>query len=195
MRRIIAAALMITLCLALAACAGMDSDAEKAALGFRTSLLAAGGCDMTARVVADYGDRVYEYTLECKYRRNAQGAVTVVEPEIIAGVTTTLEGKNTTLSYSDLNLDTGKLEGSELTPVGCLPSIALAWEEGYISTTGYESLDGVDCLLVTILTGYDSSHTEYRTWFEKDSMNPVRSEVIFGGRRIISCDYLNYNLI
>ena len=67
MRRTLAAVLMTALCL-LTACGSKETDELQAAMDFRAALLQAEGCTFTAAVTADYGDRSYEFTLDCVCR-------------------------------------------------------------------------------------------------------------------------------
>lgn len=187
MRRLIAVALMMTMC--LTACRGADNEAEKEAIRKRTDLLSAGGCRLTAEVTADYGERVYEYTLECDYAYQGKSDIKVIKPEIVEGLSATMEYGNTMLSFDGLSIDTGILAEPELTPLGAVIMMADAWSAGYISGTCFEAADDIECLYVSYLVGYDNDELEYRTWFDKASLKPVKGEIISDGRAVIMIKY------
>lgn len=190
MRRRFACALMIILC--LSACKAGGDNSEQLALTQRTNMLAAGRCFMTAELSADYGDRVHEYTLSCEYVRNGDSVVTVIKPDIISGVSASISSGDSTLRFQDVSLDTGSIGDSGITPIGTLPAFARAWESGYINTTCYETVGDTECLLVSYLVGYDREETEYRTWFDKETMTPVKGEIYENGSVVIQCSFTGF---
>ena len=52
----------VMMCVVLVGCQGKQSPTQDA-LDFRTALLEAGGCRFRAVIGADYGDRVYSFTV------------------------------------------------------------------------------------------------------------------------------------
>lgn len=188
MRRTIAAALMMTLL--LCSCKA-EANAAQSALDIRSAMLASPLLELEATVRADYGDTVYDYTLQCHFTRNGPSTVTILEPELIAGVTASVSDGGSSLSFDGAELDTGKLPNAQLTPMGALPAIAESWCSGYISSSGYERYEGKDCLMVCCLCGYGSEEVEYRTWFLREGYAPVHGEIISGGETVVFMDFLS----
>ncbi|MBE6991858.1 MAG: hypothetical protein E7430_04690 [Ruminococcaceae bacterium] len=183
MRKVLSFALMMTLL--FSACKTAANDPGQAALDIRTRLLTAGEISLCADVQADYGERVYDYRLECDYVCKGDSSVTVIEPDIISGISATVSRSGTSLSFDGVSLDTGSLEGTELSPLGALPAMADAWCSGYISNTCAAQLNGTDCYFVSYLTGSGSDELEIRTWFDKSTLLPVYGEIVSGGSVVI----------
>lgn len=188
MRRCMAAALMMTLL--LCSCKA-EANAAQAALDIRSSMLSSTVCELEARVRADYGEAVYDYILQCHFDRTGPSTVTILEPELIAGVTAAVSDSGSRLSFEDVELDTVKLPNAQLTPMGALPAIAESWCSGYISSSCFESYNDQDCLMVTYLLGYGSEEVEYRTWFTRDGCVPLHGEIASGGKTVVFIDFLS----
>lgn len=188
MRKLAAFALMMTLL--FSACKTAANDPGQAALDIRTRLLADGGISLCADIQADFGEKVYDYRLECDYSCDGSSTVTVVEPDIISGISATVSQEGTSLSFDCISLNTGTLEGTELSPMGALPAMAEAWCSGYISNTCAAQIDGADCYFVSYLTGSGSDELEIRTWFDKTALLPVYGEIVSDGSVVI---YASFN--
>lgn len=188
MRRIAAAALMMTLL--LCSCKA-EANAAQAALDIRSAMLASSLWELEANLRADYGEAVYDYTLQCHFTRSGPSTVTILSPNLIAGVTATVSDGGSSLSFEDVELDTGKLPNAQLTPMGALPAIAESWCTGYISSASYEKYDGQDCVAVTYLCGYGSEEVEYRTWFLRQGLTPVYGEIVSQGETVVFIDFLS----
>ena len=183
MRKAAAFALMMTLL--FSACDTAANDPGQAAMDIRTRLLTDGKISLCADVLVDQTERTYEYTLECDYDRRSGSTVTVMEPELIAGISAIVSDGGAQLSFDGVCLDAGTLEGTELSPLGALPAMAEAWCSGYISNTCAAQIDGTDCYFVSYLTGSGSDETEIRTWFDKTTLLPVYGELVSDGSVVI----------
>ena len=92
--------ILCCLVLCLTAC-GEKSQPTQKALDFRTGLMEAGGCSFTAVVTADYGDKVYPFTLDCSYTGDS-ARLQVLEPESIAGIAATVTEDSTFPSSAEI---------------------------------------------------------------------------------------------
>ena len=79
---------MIILCLLLSACGGgeLGDRSEQLALDIRGDYLAMTACTATAEMTADYGQRVYEYSMEISWQREGETVLSITAPENIAGI-------------------------------------------------------------------------------------------------------------
>lgn len=78
------------------------------------------------QVEANLGTEVMDYTLHGVYEDTESGGrtvLTVQQPEVIAGVTATVEGDGLTVSYDATELETGMPEHAGATPIDVLPGI------------------------------------------------------------------------
>ena len=118
MRRLSVCALMMGLVF-LTACGGEDrgENTDELALDMRGTYLSLSGCTAELELIADYGERVYEYGLSLSYQREGDTTITVTAPEEAAGVTARITGGETFLEYDGASLETGPLDGSGLSPI------------------------------------------------------------------------------
>ncbi|MEG2455096.1 MAG: hypothetical protein RSC08_02485 [Oscillospiraceae bacterium] len=186
-------ALMISLCLLVSCGHGTEETqtAEQLALEIRTELLGMTACTATAKLTADYGQRVYECTLDAAYSAETGGTLTVVEPALIAGVTVRIAPGSSVLEYDGISLETGPLTDSGLTPVGALPALLAYGRNGYISQCGFETRDEQLLLRVfyTDPEGTPGEGTEGALWFGVANHNPVAAELYENGELVLGCDF------
>lgn len=170
----------------LAACGG-ERKAEDLAAEIRTSMIAAQKLEMSLTISADYGDKVY--TFGVNYTGNAaNGQIEIRSPESVAGLTANVDVAQISLSYDDVTLDTGLVVSDGLAPVEAVPFMISQWQSGYITASGREKLGEIETVALTI---YVSETEELRTWFDLQSLLPVRAELSDNGRMVIACDFEN----
>ena len=164
--------LLAIVCLLLTGCAGRE--VEKAYAGFSERVNAAQSLTFTANVRAEYEHKTAKFTLSYT-EDDSGGAVTVLAPELIAGVTARVEPGSTVLQYDGVVLDTGSLDSLWLSPMSSLPVLVQAMKSGHLDSYGEEY-----GLYVCRLEPND----EYRVavWFEPDGMVPQLAELESGGR-------------
>lgn len=119
--------LMISLCL-LCGCADKGEESFEQ---FTTQLREKENISFTADVRAEYADKTAEFCL--KYTQTGDSAcITVVEPEIIAGISARVREGSLQLEYDGAILDIGQLADSDLSPMSALPLITDALKNAYI---------------------------------------------------------------
>ena len=62
------------------------------AIALRNNVLNSDGCSFQTKITADYGDRLYVFTMDCKTDRAGDLTFVVQEPETIAGITGNISG-------------------------------------------------------------------------------------------------------
>lgn len=190
MRKRMGCALMMTLCLSLTACGGGAGagDTDELALDIRTEYLAMEGCTARMDVTADYGERVYTFTLDLSYEREGDATLTIVAPAEVAGVTARLSGEQTYLEYDGVSLETGPLDESGLSPMGAVPLMLRGAMEGFIAESGLETVGERSCLRMTCRDPEAPPGTgrELTLWFDTSTHDLVGGEILSDGVRIIS---------
>lgn len=104
----------------LAACggeAGTGNNTDELALDIRADYLSMSGCTARMDVTADYGERVYTYTLDLSYQKDGDTTLAVVAPEEVAGVTARAEREETFLEFDGVSLETGPLDDTGSSPL------------------------------------------------------------------------------
>lgn len=165
------------------------NSADELALAIRAEYLAMTACAATVDITADYGQRVYEYTLAVSWQKDGETVLTVLAPENIAGITARIKDGSTLLEYDGASLETGLLTGDGLSPVEALPAILNYILSGYIAecdieTTGESRQLWFCCRDPEASPG---SGTEAAFWFDAESHALTRAEVMSDGYTIIQC--------
>lgn len=174
MRKAALFALMLTLL--LAACGGEEKDW---AAFLQQQYAAVEEASMEAVIRCHYGDEVREYTLLCAYLPD-HSTVTVLGPEELAGISATVQNGELTLRYEDVSLDTGISADVSVSPVAVLPKLMEAACGGYVTEKSGEKLEERDCWRLSCDL-QDDTQTVYTTWFDQESLLPLRSEVLMDG--------------
>ena len=185
--------LMMSLCLALAACGGGSgaSPAEQLALDIRGELLGTDGGSARVRVTADYGRRVYEYGVDMAWQTEGETALTLTAPENVAGVSARVRAGEAALEYDGLRVETGPLDGSGLSPLAGLPLLLEYARTGWMAECGAEELDGGAVLRVDCRDpeGSPGEGRECTLWFHPDTHALLRGEIAQDGFTVLRCEF------
>ena len=196
MRRRICA-LMMTLPL-LAGCSGGEqgggNSADELALSIRTEYLAMTSCAATVEMTADYGQRVYEYTLTVSWQKGGETLLTVVKPENIAGITARIQNGSALLEYENASLETGLLSAEGLSPMEAVPAILDYIFSGYIAECDFETVGEKQQLWFCCRDPENSpgTGTEAAFWFDAESHALERAEVLSDGYTVIQCVFTDF---
>ena len=184
---------MIVLCLLLAACGGEGggSEAEELALVIRGEYLAMTGCTAHMEVTADYGQRVYGYSVDIKGDLKS-GTMTVNEPENIAGTVLTWTDGETELEYDGAVLDTGALSQSGLSPADAMPAVLNACRNGTVVDCCSDTLEEQNVLYATLDAG-NQDGCQVACWFQPESYALARAEVLQDGQVVITLNFTEFS--
>lgn len=198
MRRRWVCAPMIILCLLLSACGGNGDrvKTDELALEIRAEYLAMNSCSARLDVTADYGQRVYEYTLDFSCDKEGETVISVVSPEAAAGVTARITGDSTLLEYDGVSLETGPLDDSGLSPISAAPALLRCAAEGFIAESGMETVGEQECLKITCRDpeGQPGKGTEISLWFDTQTHAMMQGEILTDGERVISCVLSDFSM-
>ena len=175
---------------------GGDRKPEEEARQVRTEYLAAKGCSGTVEVTADYGLRVYEFTLDFTWRREGESTLTVTAPEELAGLTARIAEGEARLEFDGVSLGTGDLTGEGLTPMELLPSLMEYTDEGYMAECVFEQLGEREALRVLFRDPEAAAGTgaECIAWFERSTHTLLRCELSWDGELVLSGDFSDFTL-
>jgi outer membrane lipoprotein-sorting protein len=170
--------------LALAASCSGRAAPEDLEADIKDSFRGAGGIEATANITADYGDDVFDFTV--KYVGTADmGTVEILKPDAVAGVVAKVAFPECYLEYDGASVESGPLTGDGLSPVQALPVLLGQWTDGYAEITSSERIGDIDALAIeTRITDTASQ----KTWFDFETLLPVRSEIYDMGKMVVACD-------
>lgn len=180
---------VLALLILLAGCAGDHKELDRT-MALRAKLLAASGCSFDAVITADYGDKTCSFAVSCT--SDGQGNVTfeVAEPESIAGITGTISGEGGKLTFDDTALAFELLADGQVTPVSAPWLLVKTLRGGYVTACG---ADGAQ-IRVSIDDSYEEDALHLDIWLGEGDL-PVRGEILFDDRRILSLEVKNFEIL
>ena len=163
--------------------------AEALAVAIRGEYMAMTAYSLQAKVNADYGQRVYDFTLSVT-SDGEETTVVIREPEMLAGVTARMDGDEGTLEYEDLSLETGFLDGESLSPVSALPTLVEGARTQYIDRCTLA--DGVLEVHCTDPEEDAGTGREMTLYFDAQTHALTGGEISQDGRRVITCEITEF---
>ena len=178
---------LICLALLLTGCSA-ESELEQA-MAFRDQLLSGNGCSFTAKVTADYGDELYEFTMDCEGDNQGQLQFCVTAPESISGITGTAGEEGGALTFDETALHFDLMAEDALSPVSAPWVFLKTLRSGYIVSACTEE----NLLHLSIDDSFDDDALRLDIWLEGDA--PVRGEILHDGMRILTLDVTNFQIL
>lgn len=182
-------ALLAVMVFLLTGCSGEDAAVDRA-MALRTHLMAGSGCCFQAEITADYGNKVCVFQVECESDRQGNVQFEVLEPEPICGISGKIDAQGGQLQFDDLALAFDLLADGQVSPVSAPWLMIKALQGGYVKSGG---TDG-ELYRVTIDDSYDSDAMQVEVWLGDDNL-PVRAEILYRNRRILSLVVSNYKIL
>ena len=173
----------------LCGCAG-KSDPKDRAVVLRSKLQTAQGCSFDTVVTADYGDKIYTFAMGCRVDAHGNLLFTVKEPETIAGISGIIDGSGGKLTFDAHMLAFPMLADGQVTPVSAPWLLYKTLIGGYFRSAVQE-----DTLLhLQIDDSYEAHALHLDIWLGEGEL-PVRAEVLYQNRRILTLDVKNFQLL
>lgn len=171
--------------LLLAGCSGQNDGLDRA-MSLRSRLLA-GSINFDAVITADYGDELYTFSMNCQSDTQGNVSFTVTQPESISGITGTMDASGGKLRFDDKVLSFPLMADNQLSPVSAPWILMRTLRSGYLTSAG---ADG-EYLRLAIDDSYDDDALHLDIWLDT-SDHPVRAEVVWQGRRLLSIEVKNF---
>lgn len=192
-----ACALMMTLIL-LTGCSGGGQggvrSAEELALSIRGEHLAMTSCTASADITADYGQRVYEYSMRVSWEKGGETVLTITAPESIAGITARIKDGTSYLEYDGVSLETGALSGGGLSPIEVVPAALNYICSGYIAECDFETMEERQLLWFCCRDPEfePGTGTEAAFWFEPETHALTKAEIYSDGYCVVRCIFTEF---
>lgn len=168
-----------------------DTDAElNRAMAFRDRLLKVAGCSFDAVITADYGDKIYTFSMKCAANSEGKLDFTVTDPATISGITGVVSGEGGKLTFDDKALAFEILADGQITPVSAPWHLVNALRGGYLSACGKDG----DYLRISVDDSYAENALHLDIWLDEND-TPLRGEILWQGRRILSLDVRNFKFM
>lgn len=175
------------LLLLLTGCGGQGNDNDALASKARTDYLSMQRCAGTVDLHADYGERVYDYTIAFTQESGGETVLQLTAPAEVAGVSARIAQGETRMEFDGVALETGALSADGLAPIDAIPLVLDYLREGYIAETGGETLDDVPCLRLQFREPETTAGTgrEAAIWLHRETHALVRAELMQDGFTVI----------
>lgn len=177
----------ISLCL-LVLLTGCDASSEiERGMALRSLLLNAKTCTMDINVTADYGETTNEFGLSCSFDQMGNMDFFVLEPESIKKITGKISGNAGSLIFDDTVLYFDLMADGQLSPISAPWVFMKALRSGYLRAACAE--EGM--IRLTMDESFEDDALQLDIWLNEKNL-PVRGEILFRSRRILSLDVENF---
>ena len=163
--------------------------AEDRALEIRAKYLQPAEYTFRADMTADYGDRVYEYTVSYS-GDGTSGVLDIEKPLEISGISVSYSEDGIRLMSDGAIIDTGPLWADGLSPAEAFPTLLGSWRSGWITSAYRETVGGRGCIVLEMCLGTDEDRTAC-TWFYEDTLLPAAAELFSDGVSVLRCEFID----
>ncbi len=186
---------MILLLALLCACGGGNEDNDLV-LSLREDFQNMDAWSGEMELTADYGQRVYAYSVSFTGDREEGTTLTITAPEEAAGITAVAKEGQTWLDYDGVRLETGPLDPQGLSPMDALPALLTELETGTVAEVGTETDGDLSLLRLTLRDPEVTPGTGRETvfWFDKAQKTLLRAELRNDGATVVSCVFSSFTM-
>lgn len=175
---------LLLACLLLTGCGSAES--EKKFAEFSSGLRSGGELRFTAELRAEYPDRTVKCTLAYAGKAD-ECSMTVVEPEILAGVVLRCRDGKLCLESGSYCIDTGVPDTDGIPPVSALPLLVKAFSTGHLDSCANGEGEYIWQLIPSDGIGVN-------VWVQRDTLTPTHAEIVQGNRTVLFCDLREWTL-
>ncbi len=143
-----------------------------------------------AEITADYGDKSYTFSMECKAETDGKLTFAVTEPSTIAGITGSVGSEGGQLNFDKTALAFELMADGQLSPVSAPWLLMKTLRSGYLTSCTQE--DGG--LRVAIDDSYEEDALHLDIWLD-DSDLPKSAEIYWQGRRLLTIQISNFRSV
>ena len=179
--------LLLSFLLGLLPGCGGSQDATAQAMDLRARLLSSNGYTFDTEVTADFGDKVYTFSMNCRADNAGNVTFTVILPETIAGISGVIDSNGGKITFDDVALAFGLLADGRLTPVSAPWVLVHTLHYGYITACA-QTDSGV---MISINDSYEDEALNLSVYLGRDGL-PAEAEIFWNGRRVLSLTVKNF---
>ena len=186
MRRLLVLAL--TILILMTGCAKTEDGLTRgAALRNR---LNSGVCSFQADILADFGDKTYDFSILCSYDPNGNLSFKVTAPDTISDISGTVSRNEGHILFADTVLTFPLLAEGDITPVSGPWLLLRALHSGYITSWCMES----DKLRLSIDDSFQSGKLRFELLIDTDDY-PIFGDIYWNGQKILSVSLSNFQFL
>ncbi len=141
-------------------------------------------------ITADYGDKIYNFAMQCHGDAQGELKFTVTEPESIAGISGTVTKGSGKLNFDDKVLAFDILADNLISPVSGPWVLLETLRGGYLTSCSQSG----ELLRVSIDDSYEENALHLEVWLNSEDI-PQQCEIYWQGRRLLSMDVKNFTFL
>jgi hypothetical protein len=181
-------AVLLCVLLLLTGCSGKNQEMDRA-MNLRSKLLSK-SVSFDAQVTADYADKTYTFTMNCKADTQGNLTFTVIEPALISGITGTVSAGGGKLKFDDVALAFDLMADGQFSPVSGPWILMKTLRSGYLTSCNREG----DAFRISIDDSYRDDALHLDIWLNGEDV-PIRGEIMWKGRRLLTIDVKNFTFV
>jgi len=181
--------LCFLLLISLSGCSGETGEMERA-MALRSKLLKTQQWSFAADITADYGERMYCFSIESQADGEDTVFFQITAPETIAGITGKIDDDGGKLIFDDTAVHFDLLTDEQLSPVSGPWILVKTLKSGYITAACQEE----EGLRVTADDSYEEKPLTLDIWLDEKDL-PSRAEILYNGRRILTLAVKNVEIV
>lgn len=179
--------ILLILLFFLTGCTDASEEIERGMV-LRDKLLSS-QCSFDADITTDYGDTIHQFSMSCQGDIQGNLTFSVTQPETISGITGTVSDTGGKLTFDDAALQFALMADDQITPVTAPWIFLKTLRSGYLTSAGMEGA----LLRLSIDDSYEDDALHLDIWLD-ESNTPVRTEILYDNRRILSIDVKNFSI-
>ena len=156
----------------------------------RSKLLQASACAFDAAITADYGDKIHTFSMNCRVDSGGDVLFCITEPDTISGISGELSGEGGKLTFEDAALHFELLAEEQLSPISAPWIFIKTLRSGYITSGCREN----GTVRLSIDDSYETDPLGLDIWLNQQQ-EPERAEILYDGRRILTVDVVNFQIL
>ncbi len=165
-------------------------DGLQPALQLRQQIETSEKVSFTCGITADYGENLYSFSAVCHFDRTEKMEFSVIKPDSIAGITGIIDQEEGNLTFDGQALAFPLLADDYISPISAPWVFMKALRSGYIASYRHTE----DGLLITLDDSYGLSQLQVDVWTDENTI-PIRSEMLWKGRRILSLEVEDFSCV
>ena len=162
-------------------------DAMGQAMELRSRLAASNGYTFDSRITADFGDKRYTFSMNCRADNAGNLSFTVTDPETISGISGVIDSQGGKLTFDDTALAFELLADGQLSPVSAPWVMVHTLHFGYITFCAATD----EGMMLSINDSYQDDALNLSVYLGQDGL-PTGSEIFYNGSRILSLTVINF---
>lgn len=177
--------ILLPLCLLLTGCAGTKREAVQ------SYYAAIQRAQAEMQVVVHLAAEDRSFTLAADYDREKGTTTTIVEPELLRGLSATVTAEDMRLLYDGSVWPAG--DGGSLSAANCLPMLLHAAGEGYVTREGSDRIGGREFIFLTAEAS-DPAGMKFAStlWVQPETFAPYAAELARDGQVLLTVTFTQF---